>query len=751
MNTSRPVILRLALPVPLRRLFDYRVPAAFADRHLQRGMRVRVPFGRRELTGVLWDVVTQSDQPADKLLDILDLPDSASLISTSMLELLAFAAQYYLHPLGDVLSAAFPVLLRDGDAPRGEQLPAWRVTDAGRDADPAQLKRAPRQRALLQQLRSSETGLLQAELVATGYDPALLRTLAKRGWIERYTLATAYADDSHSRVTPRVGESKWPLNSAQQAAVDLVCKVMQTGTRSAAGFAPFLLEGVTGSGKTEVYLELIAAVRAQHRQALVLIPEIGLTPQTEARFRERFGDDVVVLHSALTDRQRWQGWEAARSGRAGVVLGTRSALFVSLPQPGLLIVDEEHDLSFKQQEGFRYHARDLAVRRAQIENIPVVLGSATPSLETLRNVALGRYTALQLPARANASVLPPVHLIDVRQQAMDEGLSPALLKKIAAHLQQQGQVLLFLNRRGYAPTLMCHDCGWVADCPRCDIRYTLHQKIKRLRCHHCLSEKAVPAHCPQCRSTRFVPLGQGTERIEDALNKHFPDAPVARIDRDTTRGRESMQRWVDAIRAGRYKILLGTQMLAKGHDFPDVTLAALIDVDGAFFATDFRAPERLAQLITQVAGRAGRGTRAGEVLLQTHQPEHVLLQKLVREGYRAWADAALADREAHWLPPHRSHVLLRAESADGQHAQTLLRKFRDLLRTQQTDHAIDSYGPVAAPQALRAGRYRFQLLIESDRRGLIQQLLTPLLQQAETWPEARKARWSVDVDPQEMV
>lgn len=743
MSTSRPVILRLALPVPLRRLFDYRLPPALADRALQRGMRVRVPFGRRELTGVLWDVVTETEQPADKLLDILELPDTESLISPTMLELLAFAAQYYLHPLGDVLSAAFPVLLRDGEAPRGEQLPAWRVTAAGQDADLDQLKRAPRQRALLQQLRGNEAGLLQAELVATGYDPALLRTLAKRGWIERYTLATAYAADPQARVTPRVGESKWPLNSAQQAAVD------QAG--AAKGFAPFLLEGVTGSGKTEVYLELIASVRAQARQALVLIPEIGLTPQTEARFRERFGEDVVVLHSALTDRQRWQAWDAARSGRAGVVLGTRSALFVSLPKPGLIIVDEEHDLSFKQQDGFRYHARDLAVRRAQIENIPVLLGSATPSLETLRNVSLGRYTALHLPARANASVLPPVHLIDVRQQAMDEGLSPALLKKIAVHLQQQGQVLLFLNRRGYAPTLMCHDCGWVADCPRCDIRYTLHQKINRLRCHHCLSEKPLPAHCPQCRSTRFVPLGQGTERIEEALKKHFPDAPVARIDRDTTRGRESMQRWVDAIRAGRYKILLGTQMLAKGHDFPDVSLAALIDVDGAFFATDFRAPERLAQLITQVAGRAGRGTRTGEVLLQTHQPEHVLLQKLVRDGYRAWADAALADRAAHWLPPHRSHVLLRAEAADAQHAQILLRKFRDALRAHSNEQPLDCYGPVAAPQALRAGRYRFQLLIESERRGLIQQLLTPLLQQAETWPEARKTRWSVDVDPQEMV
>jgi primosomal protein N' (replication factor Y) len=479
-----------------------------------------------------------------------------------------------------------------------------------------------------------------------------------------------------------------------------------------------------------------------------LVPEIGLTPQTEARFKSRFGNHIAVVHSALSDRQRWLAWEAARKQQVQVIIGTRSALFVPFAQLGLIIVDEEHDVSFKQQEGFRYHARDLAIYRAQLEKAPVVLGSATPSLESLRNVQQKRYQLLALPERAGAATMPTMRSIDLRRQILDEGLSPPLLNAMRSHLKQGGQVLLFLNRRGFAPTLMCHACGFVAHCKRCDAHYTLHKKINRLRCHHCTSEMSVPSVCPQCHANSWLSLGQGTERIETALQRHFPDHAIARIDRDTSRGRDAMAKWHEAIRAGRYQILLGTQMLAKGHDFPNVTLSALLDVDSALFATDFRAPERLAQLVTQVAGRAGRGSKVGEVLLQTHQPEHPLMQALLNGGYDPWSQAALGDREAHGLPPYQNHLLLRAEAGKADAAQALLRRFKQNLAA---DSRLAVFGPIPAPMAMRAGRYRFQLLLESNERRLAPQMLAPLLREAEKWPEARTARWSVDVDPLDMM
>ncbi|MFN4291028.1 MAG: primosomal protein N' [Permianibacter sp.] len=730
-------ILRIAVPVPLRRLFDYLPPAGIDAAELKRGLRVQVPFGRQTLTGVLWQVVGESSVSADKLTAADAILDRAPLLSDSVLELCEFAAQYYQHPLGDVLTTALPILLRGSSTPKGEQLPAWRLTALGWQTDPETKKRAPRQRALLLALRAQADGLLQAELALEDFSPAMLRQLEKAGLVEKFLLAPAAEPVSTRNTTSRATVA---LNSDQRHAVTAV--QAQLG-----GFAPFLLDGVTGSGKTEVYLALIDAVRARGEQALVLIPEIGLTPQTEARFRARFGDDIAVLHSGLTDKQRWQAWEKARLGQASVVIGTRSALFVSLPKPGLIVVDEEHDLSFKQQEGFRYHARDLAVWRAQRERIPIVLGSATPSLETLRNARANRYRRLQLSNRAGSAVLPRLRCLDIRGAQLDEGLSGGLLMAMQKHLDAGSQVLLFLNRRGFAPTLICHDCGWVADCNRCNAHYTLHQKISRLRCHHCGSERALPKQCPSCKSSKLMPLGAGTERIENALHRHFPEVPVARIDRDTTRGRDQMSKWVEAIKANRYRILVGTQMLAKGHDFPGVTLSALLDVDGALFASDFRAPERFAQLVTQVAGRAGRGDRPGEVLLQTHHPEHPLLTTLMAGGYPAFAELALAERENQQLPPFAPQVLVRAEAGQMALAEALLVR----VRTELSAAGLLALGPVPAPQPLRAGRYRSQLLIEGSPRSAIQAALTRLLPQLETWPEARRARWSVDVDPQEMV
>ncbi len=725
---------RIAIPVPLRRLFDYLPPYDDAQPP-QRGARVRVPFGKRDVIGVFWEVVPHTEVPLNKLQAVRAVLERESLLSPSLLQLAEFAASYYLHPLGEVLSLSFPTLLRTVDAPKPDRMPAYRLIDVDEHIALEKLQRAHRQRALWQFMRERGGVVLQAELEDAGFVAAQWRALVKAELASRTEIET---DKTPAAVIVKATELQ--LNDAQQAAI--------TAVSSAPHFAPFLLHGVTGSGKTEVYLRAIEAVLARSQQALILVPEIGLTPQTEARFKARFGDHIAVVHSALTDRQRWLAWEAARKQQVQVVIGTRSALFVPFARLGLIIVDEEHDMSFKQQEGFRYHARDLAVYRAQLEKVPVVLGSATPSLESLRNVNQKRYPLLHLPERAGAAQLPIMRCIDLRQQTVDEGLSPPLLHAMRTHLHNGGQVLLFLNRRGFAPTLMCHACGFVAKCKRCDAHFTLHKKINRLRCHHCTSEATVPANCPQCQASSWLSLGQGTERIEAVLQRHFPNENIARIDRDTSRGRDAMARWHEAIRAGRYRILLGTQMLAKGHDFPDVTLSALLDVDSALFATDFRAPERLAQLVTQVAGRAGRGQKAGEVLLQTHQPDHPLMQALLQGGYDPWSQAALTDREAHGLPPFQSHVLLRAEAGKSDAAQALLRRFKQQL---PADARLTVYGPIPAPMALRAGRHRFQLLLESSERRLASQLLAPLLRDAENWPEARAARWSVDVDPQDMM
>ena len=531
------------------------------------------------------------------------------------------------------------------------------------------------------------------------------------------------------------------LNAEQQQAVAAVSSHWGR-------FQGFLLEGITGSGKTEVYLHLAQAALAQGKQVLVLVPEIALTPQLVARFRERLPTPVAVMHSALSDGDRHCAWLLARSGEAGVIIGTRSAVFVPWARPGLIIVDEEHDPSLKQHEGFRYHARDLAMLRGHRESVPVLLGSATPSLESLANVQRGQYQRVRLPARAGGAELPRIELLDLRRRFLDEGLAEPLLERMQKHLQQQGQVLLFLNRRGFAPALLCHDCGWVADCRRCDARMTWHARAARLRCHHCGYECSPPPRCPACDSA-LAPQGEGTQRIEAALQRHFPDYPVVRIDRDSTSRKGSLEDALAEIRSGHYRILVGTQMLAKGHDFPDVTLAAVLDADQGLFSSDFRAIERLAQTIVQVAGRAGRGERRGEVMVQTHQPDHPLLRSLIAGGYARFAEVLLEERRMAQLPPYASLALLRAEATEAHWPQAFLSEAYQLLAAQG-DARVQLWGPAPAPMERRAGRYRAQLLIQAEQRAPLQAVLRQCLPQLGTLETARRVRWSLDVDPADL-
>ena len=717
-------ILRVALPVPLHTLFDYRVDGDAGA--IAVGSRVLVPFGRRELVGVVAEPVAGSELDPARLKPILRVLDDAPLLTGELLATLRWAARYYQHPLGEVLQGALPVALRSARALPQTGVAALRLTEGGHAAlaDPGR-RRGTRVETLLSALADAALPAAQASSLAGA---AGVRNALARGWIERVQISRGAL--TQAAVAPP------PLNEEQQAAAGTVIA-------SAHDFGTFLLDGVTGSGKTEVYLTIIRDCLARGRQALVLVPEIALTPQALQRYRERLGVEIAALHSGLGEIERARAWLAAARGEAPVVLGTRSAVFVPLPKAGVIIVDEEHDASYKQQEGFRYHARDLAVMRAKALGVPVVLGSATPSLESLANVAAGRYRALRLNHRAGMAQPPSLEVVDLRRQRLQHGLAAPTLDAIASCVARGEQALIFKNRRGYAPVLLCHDCGWSAQCADCDRALTWHRGANRLRCHHCEFEQAVPRACPACGGLALNPLGEGTERLEEALTARFPDVPVVRVDRDTTRGRRMRDALFDSLPDAGARILIGTQMLAKGHDLPHLTLVVVVGVDESLHSIDFRASERLGQLVVQVAGRAGRAERPGNVILQTHDPAHPLLTLLMNRGYRALATQLLADRRAASLPPFAQFALLRAESKD----KDLLDRFLAAAAQAVDDPSVSAHGPLTAPMPRRAGAFRGQVLIEANERPAMQTFLPGWLERVRALPDERRVRWSIDVDP----
>ncbi|PUY70555.1 primosomal protein N' [Cronobacter sakazakii] len=728
-------VARVALPVPLARTFDYRLPDAMTA---AAGCRVRVPFGRQQRVGVVVAVGNESELPLDELKSVGEVLDSESLYPPVLWRMLLWAADYYHHPIGEVLFHALPVLLRQGKPASHAPLWYWFATEEGQAVDLNSLKRSPKQQQALAALRQGR--LWRHEVAQMAFNDAALQALRAKGLCELGSELPPIAD---WRGQFSVSGDRLRLNTEQATAVGAI-------RGEADNFCAWLLAGVTGSGKTEVYLSVLENTLAQGKQALVLVPEIGLTPQTIARFRERFNAPVEVLHSALNDSERLAAWLKAKSGEAAIVIGTRSALFTPFKNLGVIVIDEEHDSSYKQQEGWRYHARDLAVYRAHSEQIPIILGSATPALETLHNVRQRKYRVLKLTHRAGNARPAQQHVLDLKGQPLQAGLAPALVARMRQHLQADNQVILFLNRRGFAPALLCHDCGWIAECPRCDHYYTLHQSQHQLRCHHCDSQRPVPRQCPQCGSTHLVPVGLGTEQLEQSLAPLFPGVPLSRIDRDTTSRKGALEEQLAEVHRGGARILIGTQMLAKGHHFPDVTLVALLDVDGALFCADFRSAERFAQLYTQVAGRAGRAGKQGEVVLQTHHPEHPLLQTLLHQGYDAFADQALAERGSVSLPPYSSHILIRAEDHHNQDAPAFLQQLRNLLQASPlADQKLWLLGPVPALQPKRGGRYRWQLLLQHPSRLQLQRIVSGSLPLIGTLPAARKVKWTLDVDPTE--
>ncbi|WP_363799997.1 primosomal protein N' [Lysobacter firmicutimachus] len=737
-------VWRVALPLPLPRLFDYLPPAGEPVVDDGVGCRVRVPFGRRELVGVVAEVgAPEFDGDGTALKTALARLDPTPLLQGELLDSLRWLARYTHAPLGEVLATALPGPLRHGEPLPDTHAWAWCATEAGA-AGRGRL-RAGKPRRLADLLH--DHGTLDEDRLDNlleGWRDAA-RSLAKRGHAERVAVAAATQVP-----VPRPGP---PLNDEQQTAVDAVL--------AAQGFTALLLDGVTGSGKTEVYLHAIADCLARGKQALVLVPEIGLTPQTLARFRARLGVPVHALHSGLGDGERARTWAAFARGEARVAVGTRSAVFLPLPEPGLIVIDEEHDASFKQQDGIRYHARDFALVRAKALDVPVLLGSATPSLESLRNAQAGRYGHLRLQRRAGQAQAPRVRVVDVRKRPLEAGLSPELFERVHAELRAGGQVLVFKNRRGYAPVLLCHDCGWSAHCPRCSTPLkgtpmTVHGGGRRLQCHHCGTRRPAPDACPDCGGLALQSQGAGTERIEESLAARLSGFPVLRIDRGSTQKRDALEKLLAEFGTAP-GVLVGTQMLAKGHDLPNLTLVAVVGIDEGLFSADFRAPEKLAQLLIQVAGRAGRANKPGEVLLQTHHPDHPLLHTLLAGGYAAFAETELAQREAAEFPPFAHMALIRAEAQQVELANAFLAVARRELeraaagrRGDGNARGLEINGPVPAPMPRRAGYLRAQLILSAPERRALHAALDAALPAIHAAPETRKVRWSLDVDPADL-
>jgi primosomal protein N' (replication factor Y) len=735
MSNSRH-LLKVAVPVPLADAFDYLAPPGTLP---AAGCRVRVPFGRGERIGVVIDHPEATDVPAARLKTIGGVLDATPAIGTELLASLRWAADYYHHPVGAVLSHALPGLLREGRAIDAPPEPAWQLTALGREQDLERLARGARQQArALAALH--EAALSAGELAVHDVTAGALERLAAKGWIEpAETKAVAPAVTE-----PRLGGPQPELTTDQRS----VLAEIAASQEEHKGFRTYLLHGVTGSGKTEIYLRLIAAELAARRQTLLLVPEIALTPQLVSRLRDRFGEELAVLHSAVTERERFDAWRRAYRGEARLVVGTRSAVFAPLPSPGLIIVDEEHDASYKQQRGFRYSARDLAVVRAQRLNVPVVLGSATPSLETFHNAAQGRYLKVSLPRRIGSAGVPAVRVVDLNRHASRQALSTPLIAAVEQHLQAGNQVLLFLNRRGFAPALFCPQCKTVEQCRRCDARMTVHARTGHLRCHHCGAERPLEWACRACGQQRIA-VGAGTQRVGDELAALFPKARIARLDRDSTSRKGSLASVLHDVETGQVEILIGTQMLTKGHDFPRVTLVGVLNADQGLFGTDPRSHERLAQTILQVAGRAGRADRPGEVVIQTHYPEHPLLTCLLAGDYTAFATLALVERrEAHW-PPFSHLAVWHAEATGRDAAVAFLEQVRSTAVAGQ-EARVAVLGPAPLPMERKDGRYRAQLLFRCAERAPLHRLVERTLLAVRNSPASRRARWSIDIDPLEV-
>ncbi|MDS1310614.1 primosomal protein N' [Marinobacter xiaoshiensis] len=721
-----PSTARIALNRPLRRLFDYLVPEGIP---LEPGQRVKIPFGRQQAIGLV--VETNIEPPEGiTLKPVLKALENWPALPNETFQLLSWASDYYQHPLGECLFTAIPPALRRGRPAIQKNDDRWQACGSSA-ALPA---KAHKQKNLLEWIAQHEQGVKNSEITKAGFTRPQLKALLEKELVRVAAPESASPQSqqySESIAAPTLSPAQ--LNAASQLPLP------------DEGFSASLLYGITGSGKTEVYLHYLKQNLATEDQALVLVPEINLTPQTVARFKRYFGERILVWHSALNDSERLNAWLKIRNGDPIILIGTRSAVLLPFTALKTLIVDEEHDSSYKQGEGFRYSGRDVAVYRAHLNRCPVILGSATPSLESYHNALAGKYRLIKLEERAGEALPPSISLLDIRSRPLEGGLSRPALQALKKTLEDGNQALVFVNRRGYAPVMMCFDCGHMVECPRCDTRLTYHRRDRAMRCHHCDYQAAATDTCPKCKSEAFKPVGQGTEQTEDILAAHFPDTPIVRVDRDSTQRKGSIQTILEQVNTGEPCILVGTQMLAKGHDFPNVTLVVVINADGGLFSVDFRAPEQLIQTLLQVSGRAGRGTKVGKVVVQTCHSDHPLLRTLCNGHYLDMADQLLGEREAGQFPPFRAMAIFRAEADTMEQSLQILDSIKPLTNTP----GIEVWGPLPSLIARRADRHRAQLVLNTDNRRRLNKLLTSVCQTLEQKRFQKGAKWMIDVDPQE--
>lgn len=727
-------ILHIAIPCPLRTLFDYLPIKNTALPKI--GCRVLVSFRNRSLVGIIIGVSNQSNKRLQKegikLKTIERVIDQQTLIPSSSFDLIQWVSDYYHHPIGECFQAALPKKLRHDESATLKTEPYWIL-----EKSKTEIKLGKKQHQIVTYLNTFSAAISQKQITSQlGSCKASLSSLAEKNIISQQQQVKQTL--LNCKITPL-----HPLSTQQQ-------KVVKSVLANKTTFTPYLLHGITGSGKTEVYIQLVKQIIKEGKQALILIPEIGLTTQFVDRFRQHLSAHIVVLNSSVSDGNRKQAWLLARDGLADIIIGTRSAIFTPLKNIGLIIIDEEHDNSYKQQDGLRYHARSVALIRAQKAKIPIVLGSATPSLESIYNVEQARYKLLTLTERPNGAMLPKINVVDSEGPTAKSGISSILYKAIQQQLSLDNQVLLFINRRGFAPVLMCHDCNWQATCTSCDAKMIVHKSRNILMCHHCGLIHCLIEHCPDCKTTKLKTYGVGTQQLEQTLQNYFPDTPVIRIDRDSTQKVNAFSDIIDEIKQGGAKILVGTQMLAKGHDFHNVTLVGVLDADHGLFSADFRATETLAQLIIQVTGRAGRGEKSGEVFIQTSQPENKFWQDLIGQGYSYIAQKILKQRQQIGMPPISSMCVIRAEDRQQSLAMQFLADVL-VLFNKINQQQVMVLGPVPAIMEKRAGRYRAQLLLSSSERKPLHQLLDQTVDAISKLKLARKVRWSIDIDPVDLM
>lgn len=722
-------VYQVCIPHTSRDFFDYHAEGL---KPLPIGARVWVPFRKQKRLGiVISDKESSQDNVSLKNIDALI--DEEALISTALLQLCSWVSHYYQSPLSEVLPLALPKKYRLGHPCFLPMSDYYHLALPFCEAKQLIAPKARKQLALVELLSQQKEPVAKSWLKQQGFNSNQLSHLAAAEIISLTQQIILPEQPEHLVSLPL------NLNTEQTIAVATITEQLHE-------YQCFLLQGVTGSGKTEVYLQVIAKVLEQGKQVLVLVPEIGLTPQLLARFSARFKQVIAVIHSDLNETERQVAWQLANENRAKIVIGTRAAIFTPMPELGLIVIDEEHDASLKQMEGVRYSARDAALMRAYFANIPIILGTATPSLETINNGKQNKYTTLYLTHKALSTTPLHYQLIDMRSQKLHHGLAIPTLEIIKAHLQNQSQVLIFINRRGFAPVLLCHQCGWMADCPACDSHLTLHKQLGQMICHHCGLTQKQPVSCKSCHSKELIPVGAGTQRVHEFLTSYFPNTEVLRIDRDVVRKKNAFDAYLNQIQQGRAQLIVGTQMLAKGHHFPNLSLVVVLDADAGLFNQDFRALEYLGQLLTQVAGRAGRAEKAGQVLIQTHVPNHELLNVLIKQGYNDFAEALLSTRLEAQLPPFHYLAMIRAQ---GKIPAKVL-AFLHTAKKQLHLHSLTILGPAPAPMARKANQYRMQLLIKSSSRKALKYSLMQLREWIAQNKLNKDIRWNIDVDPMDL-